>query len=254
MPINVDLPHAGIVRVTLSNVDRRNALTLDMFKDLADLWPRLGCDRSIRVIVVTGAGDHAFCSGADLSANLTVEPEIDELIDGAFLKTLFLPTPVIAAINGVCVAGGLELALGADIRMASSSARLGLPEVRWGIMPSGGAAMKLADQIGQAHAMDLLFSGRLISAADAERIGLVSSVLPSDRFHDAVMDYAQLIARNSPVAIRAAKQAAMLHRMSAYQKRELAEREIVAQVRASGHPQIGITAFLARAEPVFPDP
>ncbi|MBM6594862.1 enoyl-CoA hydratase/isomerase family protein [Microvirga pudoricolor] len=253
MSIECDLSSAGIATVTLSNPARRNALTLDMFTGLAGLWSRLAADRSVRVVVVTGAGEEAFCSGADLSADLASEPGIDDLIAAAFLKTLYVPMPVIAAINGVCVAGGLEIALGADIRLASETARLGLPEVRWGIMPSGGAAMKLADQIGQAHAMDLLLSGRLIGAQEAERIGLVSSVLPSQGFRAAAMDFAGSIARNSPVAVRAAKKAAMLHRVEAYREREAAEREMVAQVRGSGHPRIGIEAFLAKRQPVFPD-
>lgn len=253
MPIELDYPGAGIAKVTLANPARRNALSLDMFEGLASLWPRLASDRTVRVVVVTGAGDEAFCSGADLSADLASEPGIDDLIAAAFLKTLYVPMPVIAGINGVCVAGGLEIALGADIRVASETARLGLPEVRWGIMPSGGAAMKLADQIGHAHAMDLLLSGRLISASEAERIGLVSSVMPPENFHDSVMDYAGVIARNSPEAVRAAKRSAMLHRMEAYRGREAAERRLVDQVRASGHPRIGIDAFLSKRDPVFPD-
>jgi enoyl-CoA hydratase/carnithine racemase len=161
--------------------------------------------------------------------------------------------PVIAAINGACVAGGLEIALNADIRIAVQGAMLGLPEVRWGIMPSGGAAMKLADQIGQAFAMDLLLSGRLVSAEEAQRIGLVGAVLPRAGFRDAVLTYAETIARNSPVAVRATKKAAMMPRMALYRERDHAERELAAAVRASGHLRMGTEAFLEKRQPVFPD-
>jgi enoyl-CoA hydratase/carnithine racemase len=253
MPISVDYPDRGIARVLLQNVERRNAFTLEMVESLAATWPNLATDPAIRVVIVTGAGEEAFSSGADLSVDMASVPHIDLLIDAALLKTKFFPKPLIAAINGVCVAGGLELALSADIRIACENARLGLPEVCWGIMPSGGAAMKLADQIGHANAMDLLLSGRLISGHDAERIGLVSSVLPVEGFADAVLAYARVIARNSPVAVSAAKAAAMLHRSNDYQGREEAERKLVSSVRASGHYKIGIEAFLAKARPSFPD-
>jgi enoyl-CoA hydratase/carnithine racemase len=252
MAIETDQPGAGVVRVTLANAARRNALTLEMFIGLAELWPRLAADKTVRVVVVTGAGD-AFCSGADLSADLALRPGIDDLIDAAFLKTQYLPMPVIAAINGACVAGGLEIALSADIRIAAEGAMLGLPEVRWGIMPSGGASMKLADQIGQAVALDLLLSGRLVSAEEAQRIGLVGTVLPKAGFHDTILSYAESIACNSPVAVRATKKAAMMPRIAAYRERETAERELAGQVRASGHMRIGAQAFLAKQQPVFPD-
>lgn len=252
MTIEVERLEQGIVRVVLANPERRNALTLAMFEGLAELWPKLAGDGSVRVVVVTGQGD-TFCSGADLSANLPARPGIDDLIEAAFMKTSSLPVPVIAAINGDCVAGGLEIALSADVRIASETARLGFPEVRWGIMPSGGGSMKLADQIGWSQAMDLLLSGRLISAREAERLGLVSRVVPGADIGDTAMDYARTIAANSPVAVRATKEAAIRHRLALYRQLEKDERSLVAQVRSSGHPAIGVAAFLAKIKPVYPD-
>ncbi len=116
----------------------------------------------MRAIVVTGAGDRAFCAGADLTANVTDHPGFADLVARALLKTDLMATPLIAAINGHCLAGGLELALAADIRIASRAAKFGLPEVKWGLIPSAGGTMKLVDQIGYAAAMDLLLTGRLI--------------------------------------------------------------------------------------------
>ena len=112
--------HSGIVKVVIDNPARRNALDLSLFTALAELWPALASDRSVRAIVITGAGDQAFCAGADLSANLTDQPGFADLVAKALLKTELMPKPLIAAINGHCLAGGLELALAADIRIASN--------------------------------------------------------------------------------------------------------------------------------------
>ena len=252
MAIRIEKKTSDIVVVTLENPARRNALTLDMLQDLAAFWDRIGADRTVRAIILAGEGE-AFCSGADLSAGLAGFPGIDDLIDRALLKTSLMPKPVIAAIRGACVGGGLELALAADIRIAADDAVLGLPEVKWGIMPSGGGAMKLSDQIGQARAMELLLTGRLISGAEAERIGLVSVVCASAEVHERALSCAQQIARNSPVAVAAAKRGAMEHRAAMYQTLEPKERALVAAVRRSGHPETGIAAFLARRQPVYDD-
>jgi enoyl-CoA hydratase len=168
------------------------------------------------------------------------------LVDRALLKTVFFSKPIVAAIAGHCVAGGLELALAADIRVASHDAKIGLPEVRWGILPSGGAAMKLIEQIGHANAMDLLLSGR--------QIGLVSTSVAREEVLPESLARAELIAANSPVAVAATKRAALARRYASYQEHEPTERALVAHVRASGHPRIGIEAFLAGRTPVFDAP
>ena len=252
MPVQIEQKANGVVEVILANPARRNALTHEMFLSLAALWPRLGEDPAVRAIVLRGEGP-TFCAGADLSADLTSLPGIDDLIDRALLKTAFMPKPLIAAIRGACVAGGLELALAADIRIAAHDAVLGLPEVRWGIMPSGGGAMKLIDQIGQAKAMDLLFTGRLIDGLTAEGIGLITTALPAEDVYDQALATAQQIAKNSPVAVQAAKRAALETRMAGYCSQEPAERQMVAEVRRSGHPRIGIDAFLSKRIPDYPD-
>lgn len=252
MPIRIDQKTSDIVIVTLDNPARRNALTLDMFQDLAAFWERVSVDRTVRAVVLAGESG-AFCSGADLSANLAQRPGIDDLIDRALLKTPFMPKPLIAAITGACVGGGLELALAADIRIAADDAVIGLPEVRWGIMPSGGGAMKLIDQIGQARAMEMLLTGRLIDAMEAERIGLVNAVYPAGQAYERALACAHAIARNSPVAVAAAKRSAMERRAVGYQTLEARERQLVAEVRQSGHADIGIAAFLARQQPIYGD-
>jgi enoyl-CoA hydratase/carnithine racemase len=254
MPIRVETGEEGVVTVVISNPKRRNALDLEMFEGLAALWPRLANDSSVRAVLMRGDGEEAFCSGADLAANLDRRPEMDDLVDRALLKTGFFPKPIVAAINGACVAGGLELALSADVRIAADDATIGLPEVRWGIVPSGGGAMKLADQIGVARAMDLLLTGRLISGAAAAAIGLISESCPSDMVWMRAQGRARQIARNSAAAVMATKRSALAHRASGYASRETQERALVSEVRLSGDPEAGKAAFLSRSEPVFAAP
>jgi enoyl-CoA hydratase/carnithine racemase len=250
--------HSGIVKVLIDNPARRNALDLSSFTALAQPWPELASDRGVRAIVITGAGDQAFCAGdqafcagADLSANLTDQTGFADIVAKALLKTELMPKPLIAAINGHCLAGGLELALAADIRIASNKAKFGLPEVKWGLIPSAGGTMKLVDQIGHAAAMDLLLTGRLIDGAEAEKMGLVTlSCKPSEVWARAI-DRAEMIAAASPHAVRAAKQAALSDRAARYAQQEAREQQIAAELWATGHVKIGSAAFLAKQTPVY---
>jgi enoyl-CoA hydratase/carnithine racemase len=242
---------AGIVEIRISNPARRNALSLDMFEALAALWPRLAADPTVEAVLLRGEGDKAFCSGADLSANLDRREGIDTLVDQALLKTEFFPKPLIAAIQGACVAGGLELALASDIRIAADNAVIGLPEVRWGLLPSGGGAMKLVDQIGYAKAMDLLLTGRLIDGREAERIGLVTEVCPTTETWDRAIERARMIVANSPAAVTGAKRAAIARRASLYGSLENEERALARAVRETGDPEQGKAAFAERRAPVF---
>jgi enoyl-CoA hydratase/carnithine racemase len=253
--VAIDVEHSGrgVLVVTINNPARRNALNLEVLEGLAALWPRVASDRSVRVIVLTGAGDDAFCAGADLSANLTEQPGFEDLIEKALLKTTLMPKPLIAAINGHCIAGGLELALAADIRIAREDAKLGLPEVRWGLVPSAGGTMKLAEQIGYAAAMDLLLTARLIDGREAERIGLVTLACPAADVRPIALARAEMVAANSPVAVLAAKRLAVGARASRYAEREAEERRIVRDVWASGHVKIGAAAFLEKRPPVYED-
>jgi enoyl-CoA hydratase/carnithine racemase len=254
MPVTIEQIAPHVALVSIDNPARRNALGEREFRDLAATWPLLAADASVRAVVVRGAGDAAFCSGADLSSpGLAALPDIDDLIDAALLKTAFFPKPLVAAVCGACVAGGLELALSCDLRVIAADARIGLPEVRWGILPSGGAAMKLIDQIGQADAMRMMLAGELIDGVEAAHIGLGS---PAADAAAAVMEATRLalrIAAASPVAVQATKRAVFDARVRTYAAREPFERGLVAAVRASGHAAIGAAAFLARQAPLYPD-
>lgn len=252
MSIDITRAQSHVALVTIDNPTRRNALGPDEFLGLADAWQALAEDRDVRCIVVTGSGTQAFCSGAALDADFSAIADVDQMVDAALCKTRLLRKPLIAAVNGHCVAGGFELMMASDIRIASSAARLGLPEVHWGILPSGGAAMKLIDQIGHARAMQLLLTGELIDAQTALGFGIVNRVVAPHEVLDAALAMARTIAGNSPLAVQLTKESALAHRCRGWQSLEADERARAGAVRASPDFLIGRRAFLGKVSPDYP--
>ena len=251
MEIRVETRQRHIVLVTIANEPRRNAMTRAMMADLAALWDRLDDDPECRCVILTGGGDRAFSSGADLGGDLSASPETARIVGRALLKDTPFSKPIIAAVNGDCVAGGLELLLSTDIRAAASGARFGLPEVKWSIYPFGGATIKLVQQVGHVHAMDLLLTGRLVDAAFAERIGLVNTVVPPSGLMPWAVEAAQTIAANSPAAVQAVK-TQIASAIADYAKsREGMEQSLGDRVRASPHFEEGVAAFLEKRRPRY---
>jgi enoyl-CoA hydratase len=250
MPIHVTEPQRHIVLVTIDNKARRNGLTRAMFEELALLWPRLEASAA-RCIIVTGQGSEAFCSGADLSIDWTSDSDLDDLVDRALLKTKIFTKPLVAAINGHAVAGGLELVLSCDIRIAASGAKFGFPEVRWGIFPSGGGALKLEKQIGYTWARDLLLTGRLITAEEASGIGLVGEVVEPQDVLAIAMQRAERIAGNSPIAVTAVKRFLSRRCAQAFANNVSDEEREARDVRASSDRIKGVKAFLSRSRPIY---
>jgi enoyl-CoA hydratase len=248
VPIDV-VEHPGrITRVVVNNPAKRNALDEAMYRHLARLWPELAQNSSFSSVVLMGAG-RAFCSGADLSANLTKLPDVDELVDIALLKSMFFPKPIIAAIDGACVAGGFELALGCDIRICTPEALFGLPEPRWGIFPSGGGVRKLGIEIGYARASELLLTGRLFGAEEALAVGLVSAIVPAEQLLEKALAIARQVGANSPAATSAIKR--YLHTVRKPSEENVAlERELTLATRQADADE-GIAAFLEKREPQY---
>ena len=251
MEIRVETPQPHIVLVTIANEPRRNAMTRAMLADLAALWDRLDAAADCRCVVLTGAGNRAFSAGADISGDLRAAAETARVINRALLKDTPFAKPIVAAVNGDCVGGGLELLLSTDIRAAAPEARFGLPEVRWSIYPFGGATVKLAHQIGHVHAMDLLLTGRLVDAAFAERIGLVNRVVGRARLMDWAFETAAMIAANSPSAVQAVRTQLSASIADYAKSREALEQQLGDRVRTGPHFAEGIAAFREKRKPEY---
>lgn len=251
MPLNVREAAKYITLIELDEQSKMNAMSRQMLGEIADLWETLDADPRCRAIVITGAGERAFCAGADIGGDLSASEDMAAMINRALLKTHAISKPVIAAVNGVCAGGGVELLLSTDIRIAAQHARIGLPEVRYSIYPFGGAVVKLFKQIGYTHAMDLILTGRLIEAQEAETIGLYTRVLPKEKvFHDA-LSTAALIAANSPPAVQAVKKQIaqiLAHDASEW---EAQEQELGDKVRASDAFLEGVAAFREKRVPNY---
>ncbi len=173
----------GAIEVwTIDGASRRNAISRAMLSDLEAHLARAASDRGLRCVVLTGAGDKAFCAGADLKERAAMSAEDVHAFHRALRRALrgieAAPQPFVAALNGAALGGGLELALACDLRIASDSAQLGLPEVSLGIIPGGGGTQRLARLVGVARAKDLVLTARRVSAAEALAIGLVTQRRP----------------------------------------------------------------------------
>ena len=204
-----------VLVVTLNRPHRKNAVTEAMLARLLDAWRLADEDDEIRCVIITGAGG-SFCSGDDLRSRAGDPGVLDPEVDGqarfaaepnlhalAYLKEYRLTKPLIAAIEGSCIAGGTEIALAADIRVAGESARFGISEARWGLYPMMGSVVRLPRQIPKTVAAELLLTGRQFQAADALRWGLVGSVVPDGQALRAAKEIAAAICANGPLAVQA---------------------------------------------------
>ena len=201
----------GIVTLTLNRPAVMNSFNFDLLRALRDAVEALRFDRDVRVVIVTGAGEKAFCAGADLKERATLPPEkVREFI--FTIRNLFsslesLNKPVIAAVNGIALGGGTELALASDIRIASSTAQMGLTEARLAIIPGAGGTQRLPRLVGRGKAKEMIFTGRRVGAQEALDMGLVNQVADPRDLLDACRKMAAMICETGPVAIEQAKYA-----------------------------------------------
>lgn len=210
----------GVHIITINRPERRNALDLPHFGALADAWIDFRDDDDARVAIITGTGKD-FSVGADLKSFVPmVTDNIDELASGkseiradaglvAVLREFELWKPVIAAVNGTCVAGGMELLLGTDIRIASDNATFGIAEPKRGLFPGGGTTVRLPRQIPFPWAMEILLTAEFIDAETAYRMGIVNAVVSQDDLLDTAKDFARRIMANAPLAIEAVKRSVL---------------------------------------------
>lgn len=200
-----------IAVLTLNRPKVMNSFNFDMLRALRDAVEALRFDPDIRVLIITGSGDRAFCAGADLKERATLSPvQVKEFI--FTIRNLFtaieqLPKPVIAAVNGIALGGGTELALACDVRIASVGATMGLTETRLAIIPGAGGTQRLPRLVGKGKAKELIFTGRRVDAAEALAMGLVNEVCEPEDLLDVCKKMAAMICETGPIAVEQAKYA-----------------------------------------------
>lgn len=201
----------GVAIVTLNRPESMNSLNRQLLAELGTEMERLGFAREVRVIIVTGAGERAFCSGADLKERATLTPlEVKQYIyniRNTFTMIENLPKPVIAAVNGFAFGGGTELAMACDIRIVAPTAVMGLTETSLGIIPGAGGTQRLARLVGKGKAKELIFTAARVKADEALAIGLVNRVAAAGALLDETLEMAARIKQNAPVALEMAKYA-----------------------------------------------
>jgi len=242
--------------LTVNRPEKRNALNLAARKEIAYVLDRLEEDPGVGVLVVTGAGDKAFISGSDLSEFGRMSPLEAYRFCDTYGQRLYhrleeLDIPTLAMINGLCLGGGLEVALACDIRLASEAARFGQPEVQLGIIPGSGATQRLPRLVGPGMARELVFSGDIIDAAEAERIGLVNRVVPAAELRERTYSLARRIASRSAFGLKMAKRALRMGQEVGLSA-GLAY-EALAETAVFCHPdrEEGVEAFFAKRQPRF---
>jgi (E)-benzylidenesuccinyl-CoA hydratase len=203
----------GVAIVTINRPEAMNAIDPETHVRIHEVFGELGGDATVEAVILTGAGGRAFCAGSDLKKTLAVSGSYaTQEFGGRELapcsRALAIEKPVICAINGVAVGGGLELALACDIRIAAETARFGLPEVKIGSIPGDGGTQRLPRVVGMSNALYLLMTGAIIDAQEALRIGLVTRVVPAADLAEEAMKIARQIAGNAPLSVRAVKRLA----------------------------------------------
>lgn len=258
MGVTTDL-RGHTLLVTIDRPQARNAIDQDTWDRLGDAWHRAETEDDIRAVVVTGAGDRAFCAGADLRAIAeggyrTAPDPVRDPWGFAGVASHEISVPIIAAVNGLALGGGWEIVLSCDLVVAAAHAEFGLPEVQRGLIAGGGGAFRIADQLPRPLAMEILLSGERVSATRAHELGLVNRVVPADRLLTVALALAERIGGNAPLAVQATKRIAR----SVTQGTSIADIEHwmrssteVARVMRSDDAREGARAFVEKREPVW---
>jgi len=254
--MSIDVTRDGAVAiVTVNRPEALNALNLETIQELRSALQAVATDDSVRAVVLTGAGEKAFIAGADIKymSTLTVlEARAWGALGHACASLLeSMPKPTIAAINGFALGGGCEMALGCDIRYASTKAKLGQPEINLGILPGWGGSQRLPRVVGIGIAKELIFTGRMVDAAEAARIGLVNAVFEPEELLPKTLELAQQLAGKSPSAMAFAKQATNLALQGSVADGLAQEATLFAALFATEDQSEGMGAFIEKRPPSF---
>ncbi len=264
MPIHYELDDEHVVTIIIDRPETRNALDLIHFSDLAKAWRRFGEDPEAWVAIITGVGD-AFCAGADLKSFI---PQVTELqkqiaagevteLEGvslrdstdAVLRNAKLYKPIIAAVNGHCVAGGMEMLGGIDIRIATPNASFGVMEPKQGLFAGGGTTVRLPRQLAFPAAMEFLLTAERFPASRALELGLLNEIVPEDQLMDTARDWARRINANSPLAVRATKESVLRGLALPMKEAYKLESELASQVFQTEDAKEGPKAFAEKRKP-----
>jgi enoyl-CoA hydratase len=201
----------GIGLITFNQPEKRNAMSLEMWTGLGEILDEFREDDAVRVVILSGAGNKAFVSGADISqfeksrSNADAQKEYDRQAGVGRAKYAAFPKPVIARIRGFCLGGGLAIAMQADLRIAAVDSQFGIPAAKLSIAYAADSVKRLIDLVGPAHARMILYTGRRIDAEEAERIGLINKMVEDEELNDEVLEIARTIADNAPLSVAASK-------------------------------------------------
>jgi len=249
----LEVREGGVAIFTINRPEVRNALNTECWEEIKKLADWVNGEDSIKLLVLTGEGDKAFAAGADIRS-LETRNMVDALGSVAqnALKALAdCEKPTIAAVNGVAFGGGCELTLACDIRIASTRARFGLPELGLGILPGAGGTQRLSRLIGLGRAKEMILTGRTIAAEEAEKIGLVTQIVEPENLMGAVLETAERILSKGPLAVRLAKKAVNMSLSTPEECGMMLERLSYSILIGSEDKQEGVKAFLEKRDPSF---
>jgi enoyl-CoA hydratase len=244
----------SVAVLTINRPDKLNALNSTVHAEGVAALDELKNDETIRVVVITGAGEKSFVAGADISefTGQTAVTQRNSFQERSLFNSLdSFPKPVIAMINGFCLGGGCELALACDIRLASEKARFGQPEINLGIIPGGGGTQRLTRLVGEGKAMEIILAGEMIDAPTALNLGLVNHVFAPEELESKTLDLANKISEKSPIALQMAKEAVKLASRSNLDEGLRREVDLFAVCFSTADKEEGVAAFLEKRKPVF---
>ena len=253
---NILLEKKGLIAVaTINRPKALNALNSEVLSDLGELVEAVKADADIRALVITGAGEKAFVAGADIGEMSTLTKEggvaFGKHGNDVFRAIETLPIPTVAAVNGFALGGGCELALSCDIILTSEKAKFGQPEVGLGITPGFSGTQRLPRRVGVAKAKELIFSGKMIKADEAEKIGLVNAVYAPEALMDSALEMAKSFTKNAPIAVKYAKACIDRGMQMDIDDGIAVENELFAMCFATADQKEGMGAFLEKRPAAF---